>query len=482
MDDISCTIRKGKGNVDYNNRRCKIKNPPKHLEGIPLNNVQLVRKSIDKAYADVFNDALERYNNKRKPCRQIKTSYYEHLFGCKPSNNIVIGDKDRKSYYENIVCLGDIKFSGLPKENDSPAVRAFKISNRKKINKILTEYYIGNPDEGIKPFTERNPNIIIFNYAIHNDQRGTVQVHYNYFPVAYKSHKIGLDTQNSFRKAMKEMGYGEEKGTDEVEGCLEKWHDSERLVLDKICERYGLKIKTKQPGRGFNYTIPELIELDRIKEETEKLQITKETLIRKNEEMEHQLKKTKRKNKKIKTETKKIIVEAEIEVDRIFSEVRTKEDKIISEARTKEDKIISESQTEADKIISEAQTEADIIKENARKDGLEDAKADFDVEKIRIIKLEQTRLLEEIQAHGNASIAYNNACKSLLKPLDEYAEQFISKIGMTERFNNYVNKCKQDAHNMVKKSDISLNRFEKVLETSNNGLADSRKDTQFSME
>ena len=138
----------GKGSLSHNNRTFISKNVD--VERIK-ENVTFVKQPIDEAYQQLFSAAVENYNAKQKrEDRKIKTSYFEYAFNHKPSNNVVTASDKRKSFYEDLVQIGDMHDSGC----GTPGGEL--------VAECLTEYMGG--------FAKRNPNFYVFNSVLHLDE------------------------------------------------------------------------------------------------------------------------------------------------------------------------------------------------------------------------------------------------------------------------------------------------------------------------
>lgn len=214
----------GKGSLSHNNRTFKSKNVDSSRSS---QNVTFVKMSITEAYDKCFSEAVERYNAKQKRAdRRIKNGYFRYAFSHAPSNNVITAPDKRKSFYEDIVQIGDRNDTGIGTADAETAA------------KCLTEYMQG--------FSERNPNFFVFNAVLHVDE-ATPHLHIDYIPIGH--YKRGVDTQNGLAQALKEMGYGEGENT------INRWRLAERDVLVEICRRHGIDIAETQKGRGYTYTV-----------------------------------------------------------------------------------------------------------------------------------------------------------------------------------------------------------------------------------
>jgi len=99
------THSQGKGKLGHNNRKFHAKN----VDGSrSKDNVTFVKIPIKQAYDDCFGAAVERYNAKQKRSdRKIKDGYFQYAFGRNPCDTVVVAADKRKSFYEDIVQIGD---------------------------------------------------------------------------------------------------------------------------------------------------------------------------------------------------------------------------------------------------------------------------------------------------------------------------------------------------------------------------------------
>ena len=241
----------GKGSLTHNNRKFNAKNVD---DTRTKDNIVFVQQPIEEAYEHLFGAAVERYNARQKRAdRKINTSYYEHIFKHKVSQSVVTAADKRKSFYEDVVQIGDMKNTGVGTPDAEIATAC------------LNEYMQG--------FQERNPNFYVFNAVLHLDE-ATPHLHVDYIPVGH--YKMGVDTQNGIAQALKEMGYGSGKET------IARWREAECKVLNEICSRHGIQIAAPEKSRG-SLTVEQYKEYAKI---TEQIEEKKEEAARLNEEAE----------------------------------------------------------------------------------------------------------------------------------------------------------------------------------------------------
>lgn len=235
----------GKGSLSHNNRCFFAKNVDTSRTS---QNVEIVCIPLAKAYDDLFSKSVERYNDKQtRKCRRIDTDYFFHLFNHKVCDYTLVANNKQKSFYEDLVQVGDMHDTGCG-TLDAEIAKQCLIE--------YAEHYIKN-----------NPNFYVFNAVIHMDE-ATPHLHINYIPVGHYSK--GLDTRNAMAKALEEMGYtGVNAAT--------KWREHERAVFTEICKSHGLEIAAPQKSRGYNFTVDEYKDIQEEKKRlTEELQPLRE--------------------------------------------------------------------------------------------------------------------------------------------------------------------------------------------------------------
>ena len=173
-------------------------------------NITLVDKDIREAYQEIFGEALEKYNENKKPCRKI-TDYYDHILKSK---------NGEKPFYEDVVQWGSMKDF-----KDSP-------ETREKAKEALLQY--------AKGFQARNPNLRLVGAYIHMDE-ASPHLHLDYVPVAH-GYKNGLQFRNSLDRAMKEMGFIPDNENRKNNATM-LWKEHERSVFGDICRSMGLEVE-----------------------------------------------------------------------------------------------------------------------------------------------------------------------------------------------------------------------------------------------
>ena len=195
----------GKGSVNHNSRKFKAENVDGERSHL---NVDYCNESIKKVYHKLFDEALQRYNEKQTRADRRIADYYEKIRN----------SKQEKPFHELILQIGDKENMGAGSENGQLA------------RQILDEYYHG--------FQERNPNLYVFSAHIHMDE-ATPHLHIDFVPFTTGS-KRGLDTRVSLKQALAAQG---SKGGSRGDTEWSQWVQSEK----------GLRGRFQRKKRNFKY-------------------------------------------------------------------------------------------------------------------------------------------------------------------------------------------------------------------------------------
>lgn len=245
MKGRSVTQQKGEGHLRHNNREFVPRNADRNRI---KDNIILKKESLQSAYNHCFGDSMREYNDNQKRKDRRINDYFEHLFRMPAdATDDIVQSKDKaKSFYEDVVQIGDIYDTGIINNPEAA----------EKAKNALIEYAEG--------FSKRNKQFYVFNAVIHMDE-STPHLHIDYIPMAY-GYSRGMFVQNGYDKALAQMGYK----SDRESAGFQKWREHERDVFREICTRYGLNPKSKEEecGRGHTYTPEEYKKLMREAEET----------------------------------------------------------------------------------------------------------------------------------------------------------------------------------------------------------------------
>ena len=246
MGAKTISFPKGKGHLTHNNRDFISKNVVP--ERTSWNRVYM-QESLEQAYEKCFGQALMDYNATQKRKDRRKENYLKEI-----ENS---GNKE-KTFYENIVQIG--------KREDTPVVDADgNLTEEAKVAIEILEQYA-------KTFQERNPNLYLFNCVMHLDEV-TPHLHIDYIPVAH-GYKTGMETRNSFTKALQQMGFA--KAVSKKENETVAWQKRERAYLTELCKEKGIEIEVLGIQRN-NFSLPEykaaMREVETLEQQAEEIEI-----------------------------------------------------------------------------------------------------------------------------------------------------------------------------------------------------------------
>ena len=201
----------GKGSITHNSRAFKAKNVK---EDYTQFNIEYCNENMKTVYHELFDEALERYNEKQTRNDRKIENYYEKIRT----------SKQEKLFHEVIFQIGNKDDMNAQSENGELA------------KKIL--------DDFMNNFQQRNPNLRVFSAHLHMDEE-TPHLHIDFVPFVSES-KRGLDTRVSMKQALASMGF---KGGTKQETEWSQWIASEKQELGKVMERHGVIWKQKGSHR-----------------------------------------------------------------------------------------------------------------------------------------------------------------------------------------------------------------------------------------
>ncbi|AJH16791.1 hypothetical protein S3E15_04431 [Bacillus mycoides] len=180
--------------LSHNNRENIHGNPgidPSKLD----ENIYFVQKDIRSVYKDVFQEAVDKYNEKQKRNDRKIQDYYDKIH------------KNEKTHEQRelVVAIGEGK--------DDPKYREAK----KEALKCYAE-----------AFQERNPNLVVYNMVLHDDEANP-HLHINYVPNFESSR--GLTRRVGMDRALQQQGV-QGKGTE----LIANWRQLETAYIESLAK------------------------------------------------------------------------------------------------------------------------------------------------------------------------------------------------------------------------------------------------------
>lgn len=161
-------------------------------------------KDIKEMYHDLFDEAVQVFNQEEKKADRKIADYYQKIKA----------DKQKHLAYETII--------GVYKTGDT-------VSDETKKG-ILKEY--------CDTWEKRNPNLKLLGIYYHADEPGEPHVHIDYIPVA--TYEKGLRLRNGIKRALEQQGFsGKTRGTNPVK----QWTKRENEYLEKLCNDRGIEVE-----------------------------------------------------------------------------------------------------------------------------------------------------------------------------------------------------------------------------------------------
>ena len=210
---ISLKMETGKTSIRHNNRDLTEEEylEPAHSHIIrerTKDNIIIKQEPIAEAYKKLFDDEVAKYNEGKKPCRQI-SNYYKHVQKSKTLNTqkeMIIGVGSKEDW--DLLSYEDKKEAG------------------KAIARYVEDFMKSNKD-----------NIYVYNATVHLDEGGAPHAHINFIPLAH-GYRNGLATQPSWSKALEQLGY---KGKSKAPFIAFRKAEVERV--EKIINEIGITRK-----------------------------------------------------------------------------------------------------------------------------------------------------------------------------------------------------------------------------------------------
>lgn len=345
-------------------------------------NCDLIDVPVEQAYEEIFGESLARYNEGKRPCRQI-SNYLEHLREKEKEGKKNHQTNVRHPEYEYVGQIGN-RESGLGFLWDEKTQKVY--GNKgiyDKLNAIFKEY--------LQQFQERYSNLYITGFQIHWDEpNGTPHFHIRFIPVA-TGYKNGMEKQCSLTKALSQCGYKKADRRHEIsiiDFCYDQKNLLEEIALKHDIKRSDMDNKSKH--------IPNGIYQQMMREKTLKEEEIKQEMAQKEQELVQ-------KRAEIKEERETL---GKLQSERIWtdSEVRKAKKEVDdkkAEVKALEDREVIVNQTLA-QIRSELKVDKETLSEIKQeqigaKNELKNIQAELDT-----VKNDKINLLEEYEKLKNA--------------------------------------------------------------------------------
>ncbi len=204
MIERSLSARIDKGDLNHNNRSIVTENVKQDRI---KDDIIICQKSLKQLYHDLFDEALQEYNNRQTRKDRRIPNYREHIRH----------SRQEKEFHEVLFQIGNMKDTNVDSDLS------------KEASAILEEF--------ARSFEERNPHLKVFNSVIHMDEE-TPHLHLDFVPVTDEARKNGMRVRNSLTGALRQQGFN---GTGKGHTITMDWLEHEKSVLGEIMLQHGIK-------------------------------------------------------------------------------------------------------------------------------------------------------------------------------------------------------------------------------------------------
>ncbi|MEK4711189.1 plasmid recombination protein [Bacillus sp. FSL R10-2780] len=307
--------------LSHNNRENMHGNPgidPSRLD----ENIYFVQKDIRSVYKDVFQEAVDKYNEKQKRNDRKIDDYYDKIH------------KDDKTHEQRelVVAVGEGK--------DDPKYRGAK-------KEALKQY--------AEAFQKRNPNLVVYNMVLHDDEANP-HLHINYVPNFENSR--GLTRRVGMDRALQQQG---------VEGTGRKliahWRELETAYIEQLAKEHIPNFERANVGSHKYMKVRQYKEYAETKSIVENQVQEKETQL---QTIDHHLKNVEEKTNELQVAKKSLesdVVDNYKELEIVKQQVESESEKLqlIGQRHVELEKRVEQMQIELDSATDQVPNEPVVI-------------------------------------------------------------------------------------------------------------------------
>ncbi|MGH0686784.1 plasmid recombination protein [Bacillus mycoides] len=294
--------------LSHNNRENIHGNPgidPSRLD----ENIYFVQKDIRSVYKDVFQEAVDKYNEKQKRNDRKIQDYYDKIH------------KNEKTHEQRelVVAVGEGK--------DDPKYREAK-------KEALKQY--------AEAFQGRNPNLAVYNMVLHDDEANP-HLHINYVPHFESSR--GLTRRVGMDRALQQQGV-QGKGTE----LIANWRQLETAYIESLAKKHIPEFERANVGSHKYMKVRQYKEYAETKSLVENQVQEKETQL---QTIDHHLKNVEEKTEELQVAKKSLesdVVDNYKELEIVKQQVESESEKL---------QLIGQRHVELEKRVKQMQKELD---------------------------------------------------------------------------------------------------------------------------
>lgn len=405
-------------NIRHNNRELSEKefrsDAHKHIQREKSKyNIQIFKRDIKDVYHELFDDALNSYNEKQKRKDRKIDDYYKHV---QKSKNL---DLQR----EFIVTVG----------NKADWER-LSFEEKQEVGEALARY--------VRDFNERHDNMTIYNAIVHLDESGAPHAHFNVVPTA-TGYKNGLAVQPSFRKALEQEGFGP-SGREQFKA----FRDAEIHRLHEFVHEIGIDRKAGQTN-----DIKDMREYKDAMEYIENRR-TNQIVKMQREEQAHE-EKMEELNERLKQQEEKIQKR-----DEAFKVSKRKQARVIKEMN---DEIMSKSEELDLKMLKDETVDAMLMMQLIANKPIDD-KRNYRIEEKGFGNSKQRYVMVPEKDFDDLARRANRG--PLVKLLNEFKERILG-LGIVQRLKDTIAKLKEEMASLIKENDNLSKELTSMVEDRN---------------
>ena len=405
-------------NIRHNNRELTEKefrsDAHKHIQREKSKyNIQIFKRDIKDVYHELFDDALNAYNEKQKRKDRKIDDYYKHV---QKSKNL---DLQR----EFIVAVGN-----------KADWEKLSFEEKQEVGEALARY--------VRDFNERHDNMTIYNAIVHLDESGAPHAHLNVVPTA-TGYKNGLAVQPSFRKDLEQEGFGP-SGREQFKA----FRDAEVHRLHEFVHEIGIDRKAGQTN--------DIKDMREYKDAMEYIENRKSSQIVKmqREEQAHE-EKMNELNERLRKQEEKFQKREEVFEDRKRQQAR--------EIKRINDEIVSKSEELDREMIEDATVDA-MLKMQLIADKPIDDKRNYRIEEKGFGNSKQRYVLVPEKDFDDLARRANPG--PLMQLLSDFKEHILG-LGIVKRLRATIAKLKEEMAGLLRENDNLSKELTAVIEDRN---------------
>ncbi|WP_436867033.1 plasmid recombination protein [Bacillus fungorum] len=272
-------------------------------------NIYFVQKDIRSVYKDVFQEAVDKYNEKQKRNDRKIDDYYEKIH------------KDDKTHEQRelVVAIGEGKDDSKYREAKKEALKRYA-----------------------EVFQERNPNLAVYNMVLHDDEANP-HLHINYVPNFESSR--GLTRRVGMDRALQQQGV-EGKGRQ----LIAHWREAETAYIEQLAKEHIPNFERANVGSHKYMKVRQYKEYAEAKSTIENQVQEKETQL---QTIDYDLKNVEEKTKELqvmKSSLESDVIDKQKELETVKQQVESENEKL---------QLIGQRHIELEKRVEQMQKELD---------------------------------------------------------------------------------------------------------------------------